>query len=49
MEIKDNFSLFNLFLDKKVKISIDKKSFYVRVPTVREFCMEEEINSMFHM
>ena len=49
MEIKDNFNLFNLFLDKKVKISIDKKSFYVRVPTVREFCMEEEINSMFHM
>lgn len=49
MTIKDNFSLFNLFLDKKVKITVDKESFYVRVPTIREFCLEEEINAVFHM
>lgn len=49
MTIKDNFSLFNLFLDKKVKITVDKESFFVRVPTVREFCTEEDINAVFHM
>ena len=49
MEIKDNFSLFNLFLDKRVKIFVDKKSFYVRVLTIREFCLEEKLNAAYHM
>ena len=49
MEIKDNFSLFNLFLDKRVKIFVDKKSFYVRVLTIREFCLDEELNASYHI
>ena len=32
MEIKDNFNLFNLFLDKHVKVYIDNKVFQVRMP-----------------
>ena len=49
MEIKDNFSIFNLFLDKKVKITTNDKSFFVRVPSVKEFCLDETINAVFHI
>ena len=49
MEIKDNFSLFNLFLDKNVKIYVDKKPFFIRVPTIKEFSTNDEINSTYHM
>ena len=49
MTITDNFNLFNLFLDKRVKISVDKKHFYVRVPTIKEFCVEEKINAVYHV
>jgi hypothetical protein len=49
MLIKDNYSLFNLFLDKKVKITVDQKSFYVRVPTIKEFSLDEKINAVYHM
>ena len=49
MEFKDNFSIFNLFLDKKVKITVDQKSFYIRVPTIKEFSLNEAINSTYHM
>lgn len=49
MEIKDNFSIFNLFLDKHVKIYIDKNFFRVRVLTIREFCIEDTYNAMYHM
>ena len=49
MTITDNFNLFNLFLDKRVKISVDKQSFYIRVPTIREFCIEEKINAVYHI
>ena len=49
VEIKDNFSLFNLFLDKNVKIYVDKKPFLIRVPTIKEFSTNDEINSTYHM
>ena len=49
MEVKDNFSIFNLFLDKKVKITADGISFWVRVPTIREFCLEEGLNAVYHI
>lgn len=49
MEIRDNFNLFNLFLDKKVKILVDQKFFYVRVPTIREYCLDDTINAIFHI
>ena len=49
MEFKDSFSIFNLFLDKKVKITVDQKSFYIRVPTIKEFSLNEAINSTYHM
>ena len=49
MEIKDNFSIFNLFLDKKVKIFVDNHTFQVRVPTIREFSLEDKVNAIYHM
>ena len=49
MEIRDNFNLFNLFLDKKVKIFVDQKFFYLRVPTIREYCLNDTINAIFHI
>lgn len=49
MEIKDNFSIFNLFLDKKVKIYINQQSFYVKVPTIKEFSLNDKINATYHM
>ena len=49
MEIRDNFNIFNLFLDKHVKIYVDNKFFRVRVLTIREFCVEETYNAMYHM
>lgn len=49
MEIKDNFGIFNLFLNKNVKIYVDQKHFLVRVPTIREFMENESINAIYHM
>ena len=49
MEIRDNFNIFNLFLDKHVKIYVDNKFFRVRVLTIREFCVEETYNAIYHM
>lgn len=49
MVIKDNFSIFNLFLDKNVKIFIDKQSFRVHLPTIREFSTHDKINAVYHM
>jgi hypothetical protein len=49
VEIKDNFNIFNLFLDKKVKIFIDQKSFMVQVPSIREMSLNDEINSAYHL
>ena len=49
MEIRDNFNLFNLFLEKKVKIFVDRTSFYVRVPTIKEFSLQETINGIYHV
>ena len=49
MEIKDNFSIFNLFLDKKVKIFTDSGSFYVKIPTIKELSLDETLNSSYHI
>lgn len=49
MEIKDNFSIFNLFLEKKVKIYINKKYFIINIPTIREFSLNEILNSSYHV
>ena len=49
MEIRDNFSLFNLFLDKKVKIYTDQTFFIVRVPTIKEFTSDDKMNITYHM
>ena len=48
--LTDNFSLFNLFLDKKIKIYIDNNTFFhLRVPTIREFYLRDEINGIYHL
>ena len=49
MEIKDSFNLFNLFLDKHVKIFTGQKYFLVRVPTIREFSTDDTVNSVYHI
>ena len=49
MEIKDNFSIFNLFLEKTVKITVDKKAFKVRVLTIKEFVSNDTLNAVYHM
>lgn len=49
MEIKDNFNIFNLFLDKHVKIYVDDKVFQLRLPTIKEFCTNDKINGYYHM
>lgn len=49
MELKDNFNIFNLFLDKKVKIFVDQKVLQVRVPTIREFIQMDKINATYHI
>jgi hypothetical protein len=32
-----------------VKITADGISFWVRVPTIREFCLEEGLNAVYHI
>ena len=49
MEIKDNFNLFNLFLDKHVKVYVDNKVFQVRMPSVKEFHLKEDLNIAYHL
>ena len=49
MEIKDNFNIFNLFLDKKVKIFVDQEVFQVKLPTIREFIQMDKINATYHI
>ena len=49
MEIKDNYSIFNLFLDKKVKIYVNQASFILRVPTIRDFSFNEAVNASYHL
>ena len=49
MEIKDNFSIFNLFLDKHVKIQVDGGSFLIKTPTIREFSLNEQANAVYHI
>ena len=49
MEIKDNFSIFNLFLEKKVKIQVDGEKFYLTIPSIKEFSLNDEINAMYHI
>lgn len=49
MEIKDNFNLFNLFLDKHVKVYINNKVFQVRMPSIKEFHLNEDLNITYHL
>lgn len=49
MEIKDNFNIFNLFLDKKVKIFVDQEVFQIKLPTIREFTQMDKINAAYHI
>ena len=49
MEIKDNFSIFNLFLDKQVKIQVGSQKLFVRVPTIKEFFNNEDLNAVYHI
>ena len=49
MEIKDNFNIFNLFLDKKVKIFVDQEVFQVKLPTIREFTQMDKVNAIYHI
>lgn len=49
MEIKDNFNIFNLFLDKKVKIFVDQEVFQIKLPTIREFTQMDKINATYHI
>jgi hypothetical protein len=46
---QDNFSLFNLFLDKNVNLYIDNKTIKVRVPTIRELQLNDNINATYHI
>ena len=49
MEIKDTFNIFNLFLDKKIKVYVGSKFFHLRLPTIKEFSLEDKINSTYHI
>ena len=49
MEIKDNFNIFNLFLDKNIKIYIDKNIIRVRVPSIKDMQLNDVLNSTYHM
>lgn len=50
--MKDNFSLTNLFMTKEVKIYLDDnkdKLFKVKVPTVRDLYLNDNINAAYHI
>ena len=49
MEIRDNFNIFNLFLDKQVKIYVNQKFFFLKVPTIREISLNDQLNAVYHM
>ena len=49
MEIRDTFNIFNLFLDKKIKVYVGSKFFYLRLPTIKEFSLEDKLNSTYHI
>lgn len=53
IEFTDDFDLFNLFISKEVKIVIKDtetkaiKSFVLRVPSIRDFYINNEMNALF--
>lgn len=50
--MKDNFNLTNLFMTKEVKIYLDDnkdKLFKVKVPTVRDLYLNDNINAAYHI
>jgi hypothetical protein len=49
MEIKDNFNLFGLFVEKRVKIIVDKKYFHVNTPSIKDFYTKDSINALYHL
>lgn len=49
MKLDDNFSLFNLFLDKKVRMYINNKFIYIRVPTIRDLQLNDYVNATYHI
>ena len=49
MEIRDDFNLFKLFLEKNVNIHVGGSSFKVKVPTVKDLYLNNIINATYHL
>ena len=49
MQLRDDFNLFKLYLDKNVKIYVDNSPFKVKVPTIRDFYTNDEMNAIYHL
>ena len=49
MQIINNFSITRLFITKTIDISIDGITINMRIPTIKEFYTNNDLNSVFHL
>lgn len=49
MTIKDNYSITDLFFQKKVTIFVDNQSFVLRVPTLADFYNQPTLNRVLYL
>ena len=49
MEIRDDFNLFKLFLEKNINIHVDGSVFKIKVPTIKNLYLNNTINATYHL
>ena len=49
MEIRDDFNLFKLFLEKTINIYVDGTSFKIKVPTIKNLYLNNTTNATYHL
>lgn len=49
MEIRDDFNLFKLFLEKTVNVYVDGTLFKIKVPIIKDLYLNNTINATYHL
>ena len=49
MNIKDDYNLFKLFLEKTITIYVDNTYFQIKVPTIKDLYLNSTINATYHL
>lgn len=49
MNIKDDYNLFKLFLEKTITIYVDNTYFKIKAPTIKDLYLNSTINATYHL